>query len=109
MFLHDSHIHDQVKYIYHVQGPYGQGAEDLSDPLIMSFFLAIPLASLLWAVLCFGITMTAYGVQGASQPRTILLSALIGLLSIFGGLAVISLRNVRRPCAAALRPGHRGA
>lgn len=62
----------------------------MSDPLIMSFFLAVPIASLLWAVVCFGVTIVAYCVQGTNARSSILLVVTFGLATSAGALAMMS-------------------
>ena len=55
--------------MYHVQGRNGKGSSDLSDPVIMSFFLALPVASMMWALLCFVIAVAAFSVEVNAHTR----------------------------------------
>lgn len=74
------------------------------DPVIMSFFLAIPVASLLWALLCFSIALAAYCVQGPDLSGNIrvVLALAIGIGVSVAAAAAVVLRNMgrERPLAA---------
>ena len=67
----------KAKYVYHVQGSGGHGESDMIDPVVMSFFLAVPVASMLWAVLCFAVALAAFCVQGTDSNRRIVLVVVI--------------------------------
>lgn len=81
----------QVKYVYHVQGPRGQGERDCSDPVFMSFFLAVPVASLLWAMLCFSVALVAFCVQGSSRAEAVVLVIVVAAGLLVSGLCALVL------------------
>ena len=76
--------------MYIVQGPRGEGAEDLTDPLVMSFFLAVPIASLLWAVTCFLFAIAATAVQSSSKSSSVVLLVVLGAVAFIGGTTLVS-------------------
>lgn len=95
-----------MKYAYHVQGPRGQGERDRSDPMFMSFFLAVPVASLLWAMLCFSVALVAFCVQGRSRAEAIVLVTIASAGLIVSGLCALVLSTDERveDCIRPLSP-----
>ena len=92
-------IHEsQAKYAYHVQGRTGKGYEDLSDPIIMSFFLAIPVGAMMWALLCFLLTVATYAIQCDDGDHTAiaLLAAIFGLACLVSGATIVHSQRGRR-------------
>ena len=86
----------QVKYAFHVQGPMGRGESDLRDPVVMSFFLAVPVAALLWAVLCFAVAMVAYGVRGTDLCGRVLVIVVAGVGVVIASVAAVVFKRVWR-------------
>ncbi|KAJ3531425.1 hypothetical protein NM688_g7576 [Phlebia brevispora] len=90
---------EAAKYVYHVEGRDGQ-ASDLSGPLIMSFFLAVPVGAIMWAILCFLLAVAVYCVESsspkASSAETIILLGALGIASVAAVATVCYLTMGRR-------------
>ena len=59
------------------------------DPVVMSFFLAVPVASMLWAVLCFAVALAAFCIQGTDNRGRIILTITIGMGVVVSLLAAV--------------------
>lgn len=68
----------------------------MTDPVVMSFFLAVPVASLVWAVLCFSVALLAFCVQGTDVHGRSLLMVIIGAAVFISALAAVFFRRVWR-------------
>lgn len=90
----------QAKYLYHIQGNYGEGSSDLSDPVIMSFFLALPVASMMWALLCFFVALAALSIHVNESTRTStalwVLSAMLCTGILVGVATVVHFERIHR-------------
>ncbi len=86
---------NQIKYAYYVQGRDHVRSNGL-DPVIMGFFLALPVASLIWAVFFFFVALLAICIQGMSGFSRVLLSIAICAVLAVGGLAYMFYRNMWR-------------
>ncbi|KIP06152.1 hypothetical protein PHLGIDRAFT_469066 [Phlebiopsis gigantea 11061_1 CR5-6] len=91
---------DAAKYVYHVQGPGGRGESDMVDPVVMSFFLAVPVASMLWAVACFSVALAAFCIQGTDSHGRIVLIVVIGVGTTVSLLAALGFKQMFAGCSA---------
>jgi hypothetical protein len=66
------------------------------DPVIMSFFLAVPVAALLWTVLCFSVALVGYCIQDTDPRGSILLVIVVGVVVMMASTAAIVLRHIWR-------------
>ena len=70
----------------------------MSDPVIMSFFLALPVASMMWALLCFFIALAALSIQmnEATRSGTALwvLSAVLSTAILVGVATVVHFKRI---------------
>jgi hypothetical protein len=62
-----------------------------SNPTLLAVTLSVPIASLLWSVLCFMMAVSAYCVQsiGSDTGRRILLSFVMGIFAVLFPLALL--------------------
>lgn len=90
----------KAKYVYHVQGPGGRGESDMVDPVVMSFFLAVPVASMLWAVACFSVALAAFCIQGTDSHGRIVLIVVIGVGTTVSLLAALGFKPMFAGCSA---------
>ena len=59
----------------------------------MSFFLAIPVAALLWAVACFSVALIAYGVQGPSLQGNLFVAVVAGIAVLTAAATAVVSRH----------------
>jgi len=81
----------QDSYLYHVRR-----LGEHVDLTITACFLALPVVSLLWSVLCFTIAIAAFCIQGTDMTSEILLVTLLGLLGFFASVTLLFFWHIWR-------------